>query len=102
MKFINLTPHTINEVTTGLNIAPSGIVARISTSKKRVAEHCGVPIFHTSLGELEGLPEPVDGVVYIISALALNTVKDRLDVVSPGNLQRNEQGKPIGCLGFTQ
>ena len=32
MQFINLTSHTINEITTGLAIPPSGRVARVKAS----------------------------------------------------------------------
>ena len=100
MEFINLTSHTINEVTSGQSYLASGIIARISTSKIKVAEHDGVPIYETTMGAVEGLPEPKEGVMYIISGLALGAVENRNDVVSPGNLQRNQQGQPIGCLGF--
>ena len=99
-KFINLTSHTINEVTTGLAIPASGRVARVKSSTIKAGEHAGVPIYSSTFGEIEGLPEPVDNVIYIVSALALNAVPDRADVVAPGNLQRDEKGQPIGCCGF--
>ena len=101
MKFINLTSHTINEVTTGLAIPPSGRVARVKASTIKSAEHAGVPIYSSTFGAVEGLPEPQTDVIYIVSALALNAVPtNRTDVVSPGNLQRNEHNQPIGCCGF--
>ena len=99
--FINLTAHTINEVTTGLEIPTSGIVARVKQETKKIASHAGVPLYTSVFGEVEGLPEPREGIVYIISALALNAAPvNRTDVVAPGNLQRNEHGQPIGCVGF--
>lgn len=99
--FINLTAHTINEVTTGNAYPSNGTMARVKSSTVKVDEHEGCPIYASQFGEIEGLPEPVEGVYYIVSALALAAVPaDRLDVVSPGNLQRDEQGQPIGCLGF--
>ena len=101
MKFINLTSHTINEVTTGLAIPPSGRVARVKASTIKSAEHAGVPIYSSTFGAVEGLPEPQTDVIYIVSALALNAVPtNRTDVVSPGSLQRNEYNQPIGCCGF--
>ena len=39
MKFINLTSHDINEVTTGITIPASGRVARVKSSTIKVAEH---------------------------------------------------------------
>lgn len=102
MNFVNLTPHTINEVTTGQSFAPSGIVARVATRKSKLYEHAGIPVYKTELGVVEGLPDPVKDTIYIVSALTLNKCGSRSDVVSPGNLQRDEKGQPIGCLGFTQ
>lgn len=99
--YINLTAHTINEVTTGTDIPRSGIIARVKQSTEKSAEHAGIPIYTSTFGNVEGLPAPKEGVIYIISALALNAVPaDRTDVVAPGNLQRNEQGQPVGCVGF--
>ena len=101
MQFINLTSHTINEITTGLAIPPSGRVARVKASTIKSAEHAGVPIYSSTFGDVEGLPVPKPDVIYIVSALALNAVPtNRTDVVSPGNLQRNEHNQPIGCCGF--
>ena len=101
MQFMNLTSHDINEVTTGLAIPPSGRVARVKASTIKSAEHAGVPIYSSTFGAVEGLPEPQTDVIYIVSALALNAVPtNRTDVVSPGSLQRNEHNQPIGCCGF--
>ena len=101
MKFINLTSHTINEVTTGQEFPTTGRVARTKTFTDEVDNIEGCPIYTTETGELYGLPQRVEGVTYIVSALALNAVpSDRTDVVAPGNLQRDEHGKPIGCMGF--
>lgn len=101
MQFINLTSHTINEVTTGSAIPASGRIARVKSSTTKVSEHANMPIYKSTFGDIEGLPEPQDNVIYIVSALALNAVpNNRTDVVSPGNLQRNQSGQPIGCVGF--
>lgn len=99
--FVNLTSHTINEVTTGLEVPRSGIIARVKQSTVKSAEHSGVPIYTSEFGEVEGLPAPQEGVLYIISALTMNAVPaNRTDVVAPGNLQRDENGQPVGCVGF--
>lgn len=100
MKFKNLTSHSIYEVTTGKTIPPSGIVARVKSSTVKVGEHGKAPIYKSTFGEVEGLPEPEDGIMYIVSALTLNAINDRVDVVAPGNLQRDQDGNPLGCIGF--
>ena len=101
MKFINLTKHSITEVTTGMVIPRSGRIARIKCTTPKVAEHAGVPIYLSSFGTIEGLPAPEKDVMYIVSSLSLNGIpEDRTDVVAPGNLQRDENGIAIGCVGF--
>lgn len=47
-----------------------------------------------------GLPEPEAGTVLIASAMVADAVR-RPDVMSPGELVRNEAGQPIGCKGLT-
>lgn len=101
MKYVNLTAHTINEVTSGMSIPTSGRVCRVKATTVKIKEHVGIPLYSTEFGEVEGLPEPVTGVMYIVSALALNAIdSSRTDCVAPGNLQRNENGQPVGCVGF--
>lgn len=102
MKLINLTPHklTVNngegEVT---EIAPSGIVARVAATKNETGCIDGIPVFKTTFGEIQDLPEAQEGVIYVASLLVAQAAK-RADVFSPGELLRNEQGQPIGCLGL--
>lgn len=101
MNFVNLTSHTINEVISGKAIEPSGRIARVKASTTKVNEHAGIPIYASTFGEVEGIPEPQPDTIYIVSSLVLNGT-NRSDVVAPGNLQRNEHGQPIGCVGFRQ
>ena len=101
MKLINLTKHPINEVTTGITIERSGRVARVKQSTYKVAEHAGVPIYATRFTGVEGIPEPQPDTIYIVSALVLNAT-NRKDVVAPGNVQRDQNGDRIGCVGFRQ
>lgn len=99
--FVNLTPHQIDEQTTGLSIPSSG-VARIKMQSRIIDTVDGVPLFHSYYaGNLENLPEPVEGTIYIVSALALNAVPvERTDVVAPGDVVRDGKGRVIGCKGF--
>ena len=100
MKFINLTKHSITELTSGNTYKPSGRVAYIKTATVKVHEHGGCPIYESKFGIIDGLPEPKRGVMYIVSALTLNGT-NRTDVVAPGVLQRDTTtGDPIGCTGF--
>jgi hypothetical protein len=94
--FVNLTKHIINEVISGTQIQPSGIEARVDTTTTQVSEHCGVPITQTTMSSvIKGLPDPVEGTIYIVPAQVLNA-STREDLVATGNPVR-ENGKITGC-----
>jgi hypothetical protein len=98
--FINLTPHAINEMATGTTFAPSGTVARVNQTLTPAGDVAGVPTFRRDFGEVVDLPAPQPGTVYIVSALVADACPDRGDLVSPGELVRNDAGQPVGCRGF--
>ena len=100
MKFVNLTPHTINEVTSGRAFEPSGDVARVSVEYIPIDPTDGIDTYAPCYGDVEGLPEPQSGTTFIVSGMVLAHCPKRLDVVAPGELVRDDNGKPIGCKGF--
>jgi hypothetical protein len=101
MNLVNLTNHEINELTTGITIPPSGIRAEVATLPSKINTINNIPVFHTKLGDVIGLPEPQEDTIYIVSSLVLNSVpKERTDVVAPGNARRNNKKQVIGCMGF--
>lgn len=98
MNLVNLTPHTINILTEGMvRSIPSTGIARCATESALIYQVEGIPVNRTTYGKVEGLPEPSEGTVYIVSALVRMAVPTRNDVVSPGDLVRDEKGQPIGC-----
>ena len=97
MKIINLTPHTIN--ISDLVIPSSGI-ARAKQESKQVDTIDEIPVYNTVYGEVENLPEPQDGVIYVVSALTAQAVPDRKDVYITFGAVRDEAGKIIGCTGL--
>lgn len=101
MKLINLTPHEI--VVAGdveAKIPASGAVARVSTTRQKIGQIGEIPVYRSVSGAVAGLPESVDGTVYIVSAMVRLAVPSRTDIVSPGELVRDASGQPIGCRGF--
>ena len=77
VNLINLTPHTVNIVTsTGEPVVtlPSEGLVRCSQLDVPTGTIAGITITSTTYGEVEGLPEPV-----------------------PNNLVRNEHGQIVGC-----
>jgi len=106
MEFVNLTPHVLNVICEGevvLSIPPSGEVARVSVKMVHnggydKAPGVVIPQYVAEYGDLVGMPEP-DGRVFITSLVVAQKAR-RCDVVSPGELVRNDQGQPIGCRGL--
>jgi len=110
--FTNLTPHEVVVYDTAgnvvLRVPPSGQVARVSTQSTVIGAINGIPVRKTVYGPITGLPDPIDGTVYIVSTVVLLALKDkgvhRPDVVSPDtnpdSAVRDESGKIMGVRYF--
>lgn len=108
---INLTPHEIGFCKDGDTergydydvvkiIPPCGLVAWLTGENNWVGEVDGIPIFKAAYEKIEGLPEPRDGVVYVVSTLVKQQCRDRKDVLVPTNLIRDSAGNIIGCMAL--
>jgi len=103
MSIINLTPHTLNIHTnngTVIEVPPSGSVARVATTYTTVASIGDIDIFDCVYGDVTGLPDPAINSIFVVSGQTNAALSHRGDVFSPGELVRDESGKPIGCLGL--
>lgn len=78
VQFVNCTPHDI-VLNNGMIIKASGIIARVSN---KFSEFDSKLCCHVSYGEIENLPAPEQGKIYIVSAMVL-AATDRKDVVAP-------------------
>ena len=103
-KLINLTPHAVTFVNADGDtyvVEPSGMLAIVSSEIKMldIIEVDGFKIPHTKtvFGEVEGLPDPEDGVIYIVSSLVAGRVPDRDDVMIPNQSLRDDKGRITGC-----
>ncbi len=121
MQIINLTPHDItilNEDKEVVKIIPkSGKIARLDSNKERVnifemGKVLSIPFFVTQYGipillsltdekYQAQLPKMREDIIYIVSGL-FRASYDRDDLWQPGELVRNENGQPIGCIGLSQ
>jgi hypothetical protein len=104
-RFVNLTQHPIS-VYTGQDIVThptTGMVARLTTKQIVVGHIDDVPIIRTEWGDIIGLLEPEEGVIYITSSIVANAAKRR-DVVSPCTSPqfgvRDGNGYVIGTRAF--
>lgn len=112
-KLYNLTPHKITLRTMraaqrdgaprDLTIEPSGTIARVVSrvGESKTFTDIPVPVLPpVDPGSIEGLPEPEDGVVYIVSGFVIGHPEIagiREDVMAPAtgpkdNAIRNERG----------
>jgi len=107
IEIVNLTPHEITIYMSNgqvLRIPPSGVIARVSVSAKIIGEVNNIPIRAIEYGEVQNLPEPKPGVVYIVSIIVLMALKSkgivRNDVfapdTSPDSAVRDEKGNVVG------
>lgn len=104
MKIINLTPHEIKIVGADGKVIqsfPSEGVVRCQVTRQQAGEVNGIPVNRTIFGDVEGLPEQQEGIVYIVSALVAQATK-RDDVLIPDDAVRDEQGRIIGCKAFAR
>lgn len=111
MRLVNLTPHaiTINGHTGRVVIPPSGAVARVEPAPDPAGDDIitvdgvTVRVAGQRLGQAVGLPEPEDGVMFIVSLPVASALAGRRrDVVSPGPLVRDENGQPVACDGLVR
>ncbi len=107
MRLINLTPHEITLVGSEgeviASLPPSGQVARCKEVTE-VVDHLTIngkqfPVIVKRLGEVENLPEPQEGVRYVVS-LAVAKAAKRDDLLVPGKAVRDEKGRIIGTSAF--
>jgi hypothetical protein len=119
LKVVNLTDHDIvilNEEafidrdidpTVKAKIKPSGIVARVQ-SRTHVVDRFiyagrSIPITQTHYGELYDLPDPQPGVVYVVSKVVAEYVKDtRDDVFITSGLLFGPGKRVIGCRSLAK
>ena len=99
---VNLCPHPIYDVTSGITIAEATEPLRVVSTTSLYKKLGGICLFQTTITiPKDRLPPKIEGVYYIISALtAKHLPKNRDDFIVPGNPVRNNKGEVIGCYGF--
>lgn len=106
MKIINLTPHAINVVVNGqTRTFPSEGVARATQTSTQVGSLEGIPVFRMEYGAPVDLPDPEEGVYYVVSAITATAARESgritSDLLLTANLVRDEAGRVVGCGGFS-
>jgi hypothetical protein len=108
-KIINMTPHAIvlgkmedSKFHVTKTIVASGETIRLKASTVPLKMIEGIQISKTIFGEPVGLPNYAEGVYYIVSQLVKSAFPERLDLLVPAEIQRDENGQIIGCLSLGQ
>lgn len=97
-NIINLTPHPITIVMgeEKVVIPSSGVIARCKEEVEIIGDINGIPVIRKKFGQVENLPEPIPGTVFIVSALVAQAAR-RSDVLCPGDPVRDAEGRITGC-----
>lgn len=111
MNVVNLTPHAINILSENgeqiVNYPASGNVARCGNVNTSLGEMDGVPVITQGFGEVSGVPEPVDGTIYLVSMVVGSALKGQRDDIygpatDPANAVRNEKGHIVGVKALVK
>ena len=101
IEFINCTPHSIY-LNDGRVYPPSGVLPRVQQNTTEFDENC---VAIQSFGVVQGLPEPEEGTIFIVSAMVL-AASSRKDLVAPATghkeCRRYEQGRILSVPGFVK
>ncbi len=108
INVVNCTPHDVNLITTNGNITfpRSGIIPRLTEQQVKInsvtVNGIDIDIMKKSFLEPEGLPEPQENTIYIVSALVAGAAKDRDDLFIPNDTIRDDKGRIIGCKNLAK
>jgi hypothetical protein len=104
VRLINLTPHPVNLLLEGrtITVPPEGVVARV---REEILPDTGIvldggveiPVVRKVLREVVGLPEPSEGVFFIVSLAVAQAARDREDLLIPDDFVRDEEGRIVGA-----
>ena len=104
-RLVNLTPHDITLFKgdgESVTIEASGVIARCAVVTTAVDSIDGIKVNTTSFGEVQGLPDPVEGTYYVVSAMVLTALNGtRQDVLGVSEYIRNEAGQVVGAKALT-
>lgn len=102
MNIINTTPHNVVIYDDEMNIIKTfepSISVRCKQTETETGSIDGIPTVSVEFGEIEGLPEPQEDTIYIVSQIVKRAGEQvgRKDLFVPARPVRDEQGRIIGC-----
>ena len=100
----NCCPHAV-DILVGEGVEtlpPTGIVPRCEQHEERVGTIAGIPVTRQVFGEIIDLPEPEEGVFFVVSRMVAAACPERRDLLIPGALVRDDEGRVVGCRGLSR
>lgn len=102
----NLTPHEVkifklNGIAPVLDVVIEAgeEVTRVSCEYIKVDKTVeGIDLYRPIFGEVTGLPDYEEGVYLLVSTMVREALPLRSDLISTGQLLRNDEGQVVGCL----
>lgn len=112
MTIRNFTPHEIvvyNHKNNIIATFPSEGEARCEVKREEIGSVIAepsftvIPVYKSTFGAVEGLPEEDFPTYYVVSRLVAEALKDeRSDLLIPDDTVRNEKKQIIGCRAFAR
>lgn len=103
---VNLTPHDIHLYRGDelVETVKSSGIARVNVRSEVIGEVNGFPISKNFYGEITGLPAPLPGIYYVVSALVAQAASGlkRADLLVVNDTVRDKDGRIVGCRGFAR
>ncbi len=124
MKIVNLMPHSLvlydpsdtrpagpkgyvlsDKAAKPVCIIPSSGISRAACTETPVGNVTGIPVFRMTFGDPEGVPEPQQGVMYVVSSITARACAEigrtTSDLIMPARTVRDDEGRIIGCTAFS-
>lgn len=92
---VNLTPHPlVLQLPDGTHrLYESAGVARCNVTTRQLDRVDGIPVVEYAHGDVDGLPAPKRGVIYVVSAITGLGVRGRSDVYTPACPVKDQHGR---------
>jgi hypothetical protein len=105
MNIINLTPHAVT-VFCGEDeqfvFPAAAAAARVEMNREPAGDVNSIPVSRVVVGEVYGLPEPVEGTCFVVSRVVAEACPSRHDIIVTDGAVRDKEGRVVGCTGFAR